>query len=183
MKRQFLVILLILFSVMAHAQNKITLTVGGNSVTATLADNSATRALLSLLDDSPISVSMEDYGGFEKVGALPQQLPTSDTRITTVPGDIMLYQGRNIVIFYGSNTWSYTPLGKIGLATADSIRQFLGVGSAEMTISAGDTSGVASVSEDQNAGNVVYDIEGRLVEERPFRSGLYIVNGKKTLVR
>ncbi|MDE7396467.1 MAG: hypothetical protein K2M98_01935 [Muribaculum sp.] len=168
---------------MAHAQNKITLTVGDNSVTATLADNSATRALLSLLATSPVSVSMDDYGGFEKVGALPQQLPTSDTRITTVPGDIMLYQGRNIVIFYGSNTWSYTPLGKIDLATADDIRQFLGVGNVELTVSAGDTSGIEIVAKDRYNDDVVYDIKGRLVEERPLHQGLYIVNGKKTLIR
>ncbi|MDE6818807.1 MAG: hypothetical protein K2J09_06490, partial [Muribaculaceae bacterium] len=66
-------------------------------MTATLADNEATRELTKLLEQGDIIIRMSDYGGFEKVGALPQSLPTSDTQITTVPGDIMFYQGNQMV--------------------------------------------------------------------------------------
>ncbi|MDE6006111.1 MAG: hypothetical protein K2G67_00960 [Muribaculaceae bacterium] len=65
---------------------------------------------------------MNDYGGFEKVGELPWSLPTSNSQISTVPGDVMLYLGNNIVILYGTNSWWYTRLGKIEGMTADEIR-------------------------------------------------------------
>jgi len=99
-------------------------------MTATLIDNAATRELTALLSQDPVTIEMDDYGGFEKVGALPQSLPTSNSQITTQPGDIMLYQGRNMVIFYGSNSWSYTRLGKIDGATVEGLRQFFGNGKA-----------------------------------------------------
>ena len=91
-----------MISFMASSQTKILLKVGGNTMTATLADNEATRELTELLKQGDMTISMSDYGGFEKVGALPQSLPTSNTQITTMPGDIMLYQGDQLVIFYGS---------------------------------------------------------------------------------
>ena len=81
----------------ANAQNKLSITVGNRNLYATMADNEATHSLVGLLNDGPITINMSDYGGFEKVGALPQSLPASDTHITAVPGDIMLYQGRNMV--------------------------------------------------------------------------------------
>ena len=60
-----------------------------------------------------VTIEMEDYGSFEKVGALGQSLPTENVQTTTQAGDIVLYQGNQIVLFYGSNSWSYTRLGKI----------------------------------------------------------------------
>lgn len=56
---------------------------------------------------------MSDYAGFEKVGSLGRSLPTSNSQTTTQSGDIVLYNGDQIVIFYASNSWSYTRLGKI----------------------------------------------------------------------
>ena len=87
--------------------------VDGTSFSATFAENTAARALRDLLADGPITLSMSDYGGFEKVGSLGQSLPTSNSQTTTQAGDIVLYQGSQIVIFYGSNSWSYTRLGRI----------------------------------------------------------------------
>lgn len=81
----------------ANAQNKLSITVGSRTLSATLTDNEATHSLIKLLENGTITINMSDYGGFEKVGALPQSLPASDTHITAVPGDIMLYQGRNMV--------------------------------------------------------------------------------------
>ena len=165
---------------MVQAQQKVVLTVGDRSVSATLADNAATRALVAQLSASPVTVSLDDYGGFEKVGPLPQSLPTSNSQITTVPGDIMLYQGSNIVVFYGTNSWSYTPLGRIDGATADSVRQFLGSGSVTMTISLPDQSGIGDITADPSSTvDTVYDLQGKPCTRRPLPPGLYITRGKK----
>ena len=89
------------------------LTVEGVTFPATFADNQGAEALADLLTDGPLTLSLEDYGGFEKVGSLGQSLPTSNTHMSTQSGDIVLYQGNQIVLFYGSNAWSYTPLGQV----------------------------------------------------------------------
>ena len=78
-----------------------------------LEDNEATKELLNIIKNEEITISFDDYGGFEKVGDLGRSLPTNNERITTKPGDIVLYQGDQIVMFYGSNTQSYTMLGHV----------------------------------------------------------------------
>lgn len=94
-------------------QNTFYITIGTNVFSATFSDNAGAQALKNLLADGPMTIDMRDYGGFEKVGSLGQHLPTSNAEITTQAGDIVLYQGNQIVIFYGSNSWSYTSLGKV----------------------------------------------------------------------
>ena len=79
----------------------------------TLEENDASRELVEMARNEQITINFEDYGGFEKVGPLGRSLTTDNTRITTKPGDIVLYQGNQIVVFYGSNTWSYTMLGHV----------------------------------------------------------------------
>lgn len=68
---------------------------------------------MDMMRESPITIRMSDYGGFEKVGSLGESLPTSDRQTTTAKGDIVLYSGNQIVIFYGTNSWSYTRLGHV----------------------------------------------------------------------
>ena len=172
-----------LISFMASSQTKIVLKVGGNTMTATLTDNEATRELTKLLEHGDLTIRMSDYGGFEKVGALPQSLPTSNTQITTVPGDIMLYQGNQMVIFYGSNSWSYTRLGKIDEATASNLRQFLGNGDITLTLSLESSTGVDIASADANKEEIVYDLNGRRITKKPLAPGTYIINGKKRIIR
>jgi hypothetical protein len=108
---------------------------GDNILTATLVDNSSTQALIELLTDNPITINMRDYGGFEKVGNLGARLPTSDTRITTESGDLILFQGNQFVIFYAPNTWSYTRLGKLNNVTQSELREILGTGNVTVTLS------------------------------------------------
>lgn len=81
---------------------------------------------------------MNDYGNMEKVGSLGFSLPRNDTRITTSPGVLVLYQGNMLVLFYGSNTWRYTPLGKVdGVDTRDGMLNLLGgAGDVTLTLSA-----------------------------------------------
>lgn len=109
------------------------LTVEGVTFPATFADNQGAEALADLLTDAPLTLSLEDYGGFEKVGSLGQSLPTSNTHITTQSGDIVLYQGNQIVLFYGSNAWSYTRLGQVTDLTG--WQEALGHGDVTVTFS------------------------------------------------
>ena len=91
-------------------------------------DNSSAEALIELLKRGDIAVAMHDYGGFEKVGSLGASIPTNDERITTEPGDLILYQGNQITIYYDTNTWSFTRLGKVQDLTPEQIRKVLGDG-------------------------------------------------------
>lgn len=113
------------------------LTINGNKLKVTLEDNSATRALVEILKQGDIVYTANDYGGFEKVGALGHTLPTSDKELTTQAGDVMLYLGNQIVLFYGSNEWSYTRLGEMEGYSVSEHRTFLcaGEGSVQVTIS------------------------------------------------
>lgn len=92
---------------------KMTLHIGNSSFTATLESNAAVDALVDMMREAPVVVQMSDYSGFEKVGSLGTSLPTSNNQTTTKSGDIVLYNGNQIVLFYGSNSWSYTRLGSI----------------------------------------------------------------------
>ncbi len=95
-------------------------------------DNQSFKALQELL---PLTVEMHRYGGFEQVGELGQSLPRNDKRITTSPGDIVLYSGNQIVVFYGSNTWAYTKLGRITDKTPAQLSDMLGNSDAVISLS------------------------------------------------
>lgn len=165
------------------AQTKILLTVNEKSMTATLVENDATGELAAMLEKGPIDVEMNDYGGFEKVGELPQSFTTSNRQITTKPGDIMLYQGNKIVIFYASNSWSYTPLGKIDVTSISDLKDFLGEGNINMRLSLESTGAVVSItSESLTPSDSVFNLQGMHISKRPLSPGIYIINGKKTLV-
>lgn len=179
--KPFLIILSMATFMTASTQNNLHITVGNRTLSATMPDNDATHSLIRLLNNGPVTINMSDYGGFEKVGALPQSLPASDTHITTVPGDIMLYQGRNMVIFYGSNSWSYTPLGRIDGVTASSLKEFLGNGNVEVTLSLSSASGIGEVKADNGKDVIIYDLKGNRLKEI-IAAGVYIVNGKKVFI-
>lgn len=183
MKSAVLSILLTLITFTTMAQTKVTLSTGSGTMTGTLSDTEAARELAELLSTGPLTIEMSDYGGFEKVGILPRSFTTSNCQITTSPGDIMLYQGNNMVIFYGSNSWSYTPLGKIDNATTANLRQFLGNSRVSLTISLAGHSDIDNIMGDESQKDVVYDLNGCLIVSRPLAPGLYIINGKKTLIR
>lgn len=95
------------------AAMKINVQIEEQSFSATLEDNAATRELVDMMKEAPVSIEMTDYSGFEKVGSLGRSLTTDDRQTTTDAGDIVLYNGDNIVMFYGSNSWSYTRIGHI----------------------------------------------------------------------
>lgn len=115
------------------SQNVIYLSAGNETFAVALEDNDAANALMKLLQNGSVTISLNDYGGFEKVGALGTDLPADDAYTTTQAGDIVLYQGNQIVIFYGSNTWSYTRLGKIN--ETEDLQAALGKGTVSVTFS------------------------------------------------
>jgi len=113
--------------------NTFYVTISDQTFAATLADNPGAEAFKALLADGPLTIEVSDYGGFEKVGPLGQRLPTENTQTTTQAGDIVLYQGDQIVLFYGSNSWSYTRLGRIDDLTGWA--EALGGGDLSVTLS------------------------------------------------
>lgn len=115
--------------------NQIKLSVNGQTLTATLVNNSSVTALLNHLRQGDITIAMNDFGGFEKVGSLGISLPTNNQSITTSAGDLILYQGNSLVIFYGSNSWSYTHLGKIDDVSDMELNEILGSGNVSVTLS------------------------------------------------
>ena len=117
------------------SDNKLKISVNGTELTATLEDNSSAQALTELLKQGDITIEMSDYGNFEKVGDLPQSLPKNDETITTVPGDIILYQGNKITIYYDENTWDFTKLGHIDNITQKELKAILGGGNVSVTLS------------------------------------------------
>ena len=114
--------------------DQIQITISGASLPIVLEDNAATRALVDALRKAPVTYTARDYGGFEKVGALGRSLPASDSQMTTQAGDVILYSGNQIVLFYGSNTWSYTRLGKIRFPSLDVLKRFLKAGGGDVSV-------------------------------------------------
>jgi hypothetical protein len=103
-------------------------------LTVALEDNSSAKALIEKLKQNDITINMEDYANFEKVGSLEFDLPTNDKQITTSYGDVILYQGNKITIYYDTNTWSFTKLGKINNVTQDELKDILGSKDVTVTL-------------------------------------------------
>ncbi|MBQ4464814.1 MAG: hypothetical protein II916_02470, partial [Oscillospiraceae bacterium] len=109
--------------------------VGDKTLTASLADTAAAQELAKQLKTAPVTVTLNEYGGFEKVGKLPWPLTRTDEQISTESGDIMLYQGNQMTIFYEPNAWSYTRLGHIENVTQEELQSILGAGDVEVVLS------------------------------------------------
>ena len=109
--------------------------IGEHTFTATLEDNVAVDAFVGMMEEAPVVIQMSDYSGFEKVGSLGTSLTSDNSQTTTQAGDIVLYNSSQIVIFYGSNSWSYTRIGKIDDLTG--WEDALGSGDVTVTFSIG----------------------------------------------
>lgn len=111
---------------------KLTLKIDDMEVDVIWSDNDSVKALKNLAKNG-LTINMSKYGGFEQVGSIGSTLPSADTRITTNPGDIVLYSSNQIVLFYDSNTWSYTKLGHINLSKSE-LTDLLGDEDAVITL-------------------------------------------------
>ena len=112
----------------------IKIAVSGKTLPVRIEDNEATKALVAALSEASITYEAHDYGGFEKVGPLGLTLPANNSQITTQPGDVILYSGNQIVLFYGSNTWSYTRIGKMQYGSLDELKSFLKAGEGNISV-------------------------------------------------
>jgi len=122
-----------LFAAQAGAESVIHMKINDVPVAVEWEDNESVKALTKNL---PLTVKMHMYGDFEQVGSLGRSLPRNDRRITTEPGDIVLYSGNQIVIFYGANTWAYTRLGRVAGKSTSELAELLGKSDVTLTISA-----------------------------------------------
>ena len=166
---------------------------GGQTLTATLADNSSAQALLEALKQAPITDEAHDYGDFEKVGPLGQSFPEKNESITTEPGDIILYQGSNLCLYYDTNTWDFTRIGKIEGLTQAELKQALKAGQGSITVTLSLSSGTTAINNVRSTATengVYYSLSGQRIERSalPLSSrknpthGIYIKNGKKVIL-
>lgn len=109
--------------------------IGDTKVNVDWEDNQAVEALRNMAEDGDVTIQMSMYGGFEQVGSIGQSLPRDDKQTTTSSGDIVLYSGNQMVVFYGSNSWSYTRLGHISDKDEAGMTELLSNGDVTITIS------------------------------------------------
>ena len=120
-----------------EAESMLQMTIGETLVDVEWEDNESVEALKELCQEGPLTIRMSMYGGFEQVGSIGQSLPRDDNQTTTQAGDIVLYSGDQIVVFYGSNSWAYTRLGHITDKSAQEMAELLGNGDVTITIKMG----------------------------------------------
>ena len=159
------------------------LTIDGKVQAVTLVDNAATQALVAKLQEGAVTVTLNTNGDFEIWGSLGFSLPTSNEYINGQPGDVVLYGGSNICIFYGSNSYSYTRLGKIAGLSADELKAFLkgGQSNISVTLSLPVSSVSAHHVNDSKEKDVLYSLNGQRVDS-PSR-GIYIKKVRKSYYR
>jgi hypothetical protein len=117
-----------------EGDNDMQMMIGETPVTVAWEDNASVEALKTLAAEG-LTIDMSMYGGFEQVGSIGQSLPRSDAQTTTTSGDIVLYSGNQLVVFYGSNSWAYTRLGHITDQTPAQMKALLGNGDVAITLS------------------------------------------------
>ena len=192
MKRQFLLLLAAMLLTGCSKDNDVTaqimtqklyITIDSKTLPVVLVDNAATLALVAALQEGDITYEAHDYGGFEKVGALGRSLPTSNTQITTQAGDVILYSGNQIVLFYGSNSWSYTRLGRMEYSSQAELESFLKAGQGNVMVKLSLSSDETSIKSVRTASPTSADDYVSLIGMRtkiPSR-GIYIKDGKKMM--
>ena len=174
--------------------DKIYITIDEQTQSVTLIDNATTKALLEKLQQAPAHITLNSSGGFEIWGALGFSLPTSDQQLTAHAGDVILYNGSNICLFYGSNSWSYTRLGKIDGLSESELRTFLKAGERDINVTLSltpGTSAIKSTNGNRQEEGVYYSLNG---QKLPFTDGstemkanspskgIYVKNGKKVVI-
>lgn len=171
-----------------HAQEnndmpKLYITIGDETRSATLVNNSSTQALAAQLQKGDITYEAHDYGSFEKVGALGYSFPENNEYIVTEPGDLILYQGDALCIYYAENSWNFTRIGKLDDMTQQQVKDFVNAGNGNITVTLSLTdksAGIIEVRSDNEArSGDCYTLDGRQANENT--KGIVICNGKKII--
>ena len=164
-------------------EQKMYITIGDETHCITMEDNVGTRALMAALQADNITYTADDYGNFEKVGYVGQSFPTDNHQIATSAGDLVLYNGDNICIFYGSNSWSYTRIGKLDNLSAEEVRQFVKAGGGEVSITLSLQpvyTGINELAPERKTDDgPTYTVTGQIAPKG--YKGIVIKNGKKII--
>ena len=165
----------------ANAQQKMYITIGGVTKTATMVSNTSTEALIQQLQKGDITYEAHDYGNFEKVGALGYTFPENNEQINTVPGDLILYQGSNLCIYYDTNSWNFTRIGKLDNMTQAEIKTWVNAGgdNVSVTLSISEPTGISKVKAD-DVKSKAYTLQGTIAQTGA--KGIVILNGKKVAI-
>ncbi len=118
-----------------ETEKMLSMKINGEAVSVEWENNDSVKEIKKLCSVNPLIINMRMYGGFEQVGSIGAEISRNDKQITTSPGDIMLYSGNQLVVFYGSNSWSYTRLGKIADKNNSELEKLLSAGDVSITIS------------------------------------------------
>ena len=164
-------------------EEKMYITIGDETHCITMEDNVGTRALMAALQADNITYTADDYANFEKVGYVGQSFPTDNHQIATSAGDLVLYNGDNICIFYGSNSWSYTRIGKLDNLSAEEVRQFVKAGEGEVSITLSLQpvyTGINELAPERKTDDgPTYTVTGQIAPKG--YKGIVIKNGKKII--
>ena len=168
------------FQTSSDMTQKLYLTIGGVTKTATLVSNSSTEALVAQLQKGNITYEAHDYGNFEKVGPLGYTFPENNEQINTVPGDLILYQGSNLCIYYDTNSWNFTHIGKLDNMTQAEIKTWVnaGGGNVFVTLSVSEVTGIHQVRANDYESKA-YTLQGTLAQTGT--KGIVIQDGKKVI--
>ena len=161
---------------------KMYITIDEQTHAVTLVDNAATQELVSKLQQAPVTVTLNSSGDFEIWGSLGFSLPANNEQINAQPGDVILYNGSNICIFYGTNSWNYTRLGKIDGLSERELRTFLKAGKSNIIVTLSLSSGTTAINSVHSNAEIgaYYTLNGQRVENPTH--GIYIKNGKKVIL-
>lgn len=161
---------------------KLYITIHGVTKTASLVNNSSSEALVAQLQQSDITYEAHDYGNFEKVGALGFYLPQNNEPITTEPGDLILYQGNSLCIYYDTNSWNFTRIGKLDMITQQEIKSFVKAGGGNITVklSINKPTGINQITTEDHT-TKAYTLDG--VVAQAGQRGIVIQKGKVSMKR
>ena len=161
---------------------KMYITIDGRTEAVTLTNNSATQALVAKLQEAPVSITLNSSGGFEIWGPLGFSLPENDQQTTAQPGDVILYNGSNLCLFYGTNSWSYTRLGKIDGLSESELRTFLKAGESNIgvVLSLDNSTAIKEVKSNWSENGTYYSVNGQRVQNPTH--GIYFKNHKKVIL-
>lgn len=118
-----------------NENTNLTLSVDGTPLRVKWENNSSVSALKELAAGGNLTIKAHQYGGFEQVGSLPQRIESNYVNMTAKPGDIMLYSSNSVVVYYGTNTWSYTKLGHIENLSEAQLKELLSGETVTLTFS------------------------------------------------
>ncbi len=155
-------------------------TINGVTHTATLENNSSTEALVQQLQQGDITYEAHDYGNFEKVGDMGYSFPQNNEQITTQPGDLILYQGNHLCIYYDTNSWNFTRIGRLDNMTQSDIRQWVkaGGGNVKVTLSLSTPTAIHTIKADDTSSKT-YTLLGTVASAET--KGIIISNRKKII--